>query len=137
MSWLIFLGNLAKIMFLDSHAKNLQVRTYLDVFLVSTMARSWQDLPRFSMFLSRCTKFRFTGQAKTPHIVKHEVNTWIDASQSLQANTEILKITSAQCLHILCTPTLSRKRIQTKAGTETLTIHNITSSNKSPKPKFI
>ena len=61
MSWLIFLGNLAKILFLDSHAKNLQVRTYLGVFLVSTMARSWQDLPRFSMFLSRCTKFRFTG----------------------------------------------------------------------------
>ena len=51
MSWLIFLGNLAKILFLDSHAKNLQVRTYLDVFLVSTMARSWQDLPRFIMFL--------------------------------------------------------------------------------------
>ena len=62
MSWLIFLGNLAKILFLDSHAKNLQVRTYLGVFLVSTMARSWQDLPRFSMFLSRCTKFRFTGE---------------------------------------------------------------------------
>ena len=55
MSWLVFLGNLAKILFLDSHAKNLQVRTYLDVFLVSTMARSWQDLPRFSMSLiKRC-----------------------------------------------------------------------------------
>ena len=51
MSWLISLGNLGKILFLDSHAKNLQVRTYLDVFLVSTMARSWQDLPRVSMFL--------------------------------------------------------------------------------------
>ena len=51
MSWLIFPGNPAKILFLDSHAKNLQVRTYLDVFLVSTMARSWQDLPRFNIFL--------------------------------------------------------------------------------------
>ena len=51
MSWLIFLVNLAKILFLDSHAKNLQVRTHLDVFLVSTMARSWPDLPRFSVFL--------------------------------------------------------------------------------------
>ena len=61
MSWLLFLENLAKILFLDSHAKNLQVRTYLDDFLVSTMARSWQDLPRLSMILSRCTKFQFTG----------------------------------------------------------------------------
>ena len=51
MSWLIFLGNLAKIFFLDRHTKNLQVCTCIDVFLVSPMARSWQDLPRFSMIL--------------------------------------------------------------------------------------
>ena len=78
MSWLIFLGNLAKILFLDSHAKNLQVRTYLGVFLVSTMARSWQDLPRFSMFLPRCTKFRFTGKVNTLtfHAYAHFLQYW-------------------------------------------------------------
>ena len=51
MSWLIFPANFAKIMFLGSHAKNLHVRTYLDVFLISAMARSWQDLPRFCTYL--------------------------------------------------------------------------------------
>ena len=45
------LGNLAKILVLDSHANNLQVRTYLDIFFLNTMATSWQDLPRLSMFL--------------------------------------------------------------------------------------
>ena len=43
MSWSIFSGNLAKFLFLDSHAKNFQVRTYLDIF--------WHDLPRFSILL--------------------------------------------------------------------------------------
>ena len=48
MLWLIFLGNLAKILFLDSHAKNLQVRTYLDVFLVSTKADNSLSMCNFS-----------------------------------------------------------------------------------------
>ena len=50
-SWLIFLGNLAKILFLDTHAKIMQVRTNLDISMASTVSRCWQDLPRFSMFL--------------------------------------------------------------------------------------
>ena len=51
MSWLIFLGNLGKILFLDTHAKILQVRTNFDIFMVSNISRSWQDLTTFSMFL--------------------------------------------------------------------------------------
>ena len=50
MSLLICLGNLTKMLFLDSHAMNLQVRTYLDVFMASAMPRSLQDLPRLCMF---------------------------------------------------------------------------------------
>ena len=61
MSWLIFLGNLAKILFLDTHAKILQVRTYIDIILPCYMARSWQDFPRLSMFLIKAIKFHFTG----------------------------------------------------------------------------
>ena len=61
MSWLIFLGNLAKILFLDTHAKILQVRTYLDIILPCYMARSWQNFPRLSMFLIKAIKFHFTG----------------------------------------------------------------------------
>ena len=51
-----FLGYIAKILFLDSHAKILQVRTNLDIFIVSSMSRSWQDLTRFSMFLIKVCK---------------------------------------------------------------------------------
>ena len=51
-----FLGYLAKILFLDSHAKILQVRTNLDIFMVSSMSRSWQDLTIFSMFLIKVCK---------------------------------------------------------------------------------
>ena len=61
MSWLVFLGNLAKILFLDSHARIIQVCTYLDVFLPCNMARSWQDFPCFIMFLIMAITFRFTG----------------------------------------------------------------------------
>ena len=61
MSWLVFLGNLDKILFLDSHAKIIQVLTYLDVFLPCNMARSLQDCPCFIMFLIMAIKFRFTG----------------------------------------------------------------------------
>ena len=68
MSWLIFLGNVAKILFLDSHAKNLQVRTYLDVFLVRTMARSWQHLPRFSTFLIKMYQVSFQRVPTGPPI---------------------------------------------------------------------
>ena len=39
--------------FQDTHAKILQVRTNPDIFMVSTMSSSWQDLPRFSMFLMK------------------------------------------------------------------------------------
>ena len=56
MSWLIFLGNLAKIFFLESQAKILQDCTILDIFTVSTLSRSWQDLTRFSMFLIKVYK---------------------------------------------------------------------------------
>ena len=62
MSWLVFLGNLAKIFFLDSHAMIIPVRTYLDVFLPCNMARSWQYFPCFIMFLVMAIKFRFTGK---------------------------------------------------------------------------
>ena len=61
MSWLVFPGNLAKTLFLDSHAKIIQVRSALDVFLRCNMARSWQDLPRFIMFFIMVIKFCFTG----------------------------------------------------------------------------
>ena len=43
MSWLIFLGNLAKILFLDSHAKNVKILAYLDIILPRSMARFWLD----------------------------------------------------------------------------------------------
>ena len=59
MSWLICLGNLNKILFLDSHAKNLQVGTNLDVFMERNTVRSWQDLPRFSMFLVKLYQVSF------------------------------------------------------------------------------
>ena len=36
------------ILFLDTHAKILQVRTYLDIILACNLARSWQDFPRLS-----------------------------------------------------------------------------------------
>ena len=64
MSWLVFLGNLAKILLLDRHAKIIQVSTYLDVFLPWNLARSWQDFPCFIMFLVMAIKFHFTGQSQ-------------------------------------------------------------------------
>ena len=39
----------AKTLFLDIHAKVLQILTNLDIFKVSTMSRFWQDLPRLIM----------------------------------------------------------------------------------------
>ena len=51
MSWLIFPGNLAKMLFLDIHATIFQFRTNLDIFMVSTVSRSWQYLYRFNMVL--------------------------------------------------------------------------------------
>ena len=45
-----FLGYIVKILFLDSHAKILQVVANLDIFIESTMSVSWQDLPCFSKF---------------------------------------------------------------------------------------
>ena len=61
MSWVIFLGYLAKILFFHSHAKILQIRTNLDIFMVSTMARSWQDLTRFSMFFIKVYQVSVLG----------------------------------------------------------------------------
>ena len=46
MSWLIILGYLAKILVPYSHAKILQFRKNLDIFMVF-----YQDLPCFIMFL--------------------------------------------------------------------------------------
>ena len=51
MSCLNFLGYLAKILFLDTYANISQLCTKLDIFMSSTMSRSWQDFPRFGMFL--------------------------------------------------------------------------------------
>ena len=65
MSCLVFLGNLATILFLDSHANIIQVCTYLDVFLQCNMARSWQDFPCFIMFLVMAVRFCFTGELST------------------------------------------------------------------------
>ena len=63
MSWLFFLGYLAMILFLDSHAKRvlLQVRTNLDIFMASALSRSWQDLTCFSMFFEGALIFGSPG----------------------------------------------------------------------------
>ena len=54
--------------------EELAIRTYLDVFLVSTMARSWQDsLTNLVCFLSRCIKFRFTGKCHTAVNLKNRL----------------------------------------------------------------
>ena len=76
MSWLILLACLAKVLFLDTHAKTLQVRTNFDIFMGRAMSRSWQDLPRFACFLSRCIKFRFTVSLGPSHYSAPPPSLW-------------------------------------------------------------
>ena len=59
MSWLIVYGYFANISFLDSHVMYLQVHTRLDIFMVSTMLKRFQDLARIG--IARFSKIQFTG----------------------------------------------------------------------------
>ena len=69
-SWLSWFLKIlkAKILFPENHAKILHICTNLDIFMGSTISSSWQDLPRFSMFLIKVVKFQFTGYILTRQI---------------------------------------------------------------------
>ena len=58
-SWWFFLVYLNQILFLEFLGKNLQVRTYLDVFLPRILPRSYHDFSNFIMLLIKMFQVSF------------------------------------------------------------------------------
>ena len=88
MSWLIFLGKLAKIFLLDTHAKMLQFRTHLDIILPCNMAKSWQDILWLIMFLWRLSSF--ISLSKLTSMFSSE--TWITFTKNNYLNNSNINV---------------------------------------------